>query len=192
MNDTEPAVWISDLIKNFINESPGNSLAGDSEDSTWTKKKAWADPLAGFANGADPIFEEYKNHVGDFHWTPAEIFAETYPGLSFSPDELAVISWILPQTDATKREHGQAAKLPPESWIRSRIFGEKINEKLRRHVVDSLHQAGFEALAPVLTPDWKTMPSERYYLASKWSERNGPNGTRLTRPVWVPSDCVTV
>jgi len=73
----------------------------------------------------------------------------------------------------TTRNQGMLiTKIPNENWIRARIFGEIVNEKLRRHVVNKLREAGFEALAPILTPNWKKMPSERFLFSSKWSERH--------------------
>ncbi|MBW2407377.1 MAG: hypothetical protein JRF17_08425 [Deltaproteobacteria bacterium] len=124
------AAWVVKTIKDFINNSPYNSLASEKNEKDWILKKAWKEPMVGFSNGADPIYEDFKNHIGEFHWIPAEIFSEIYPTLSFSSDELTVISWILPQTDITKAGHRKASKIPNEDWIRARIFGEKINESV--------------------------------------------------------------
>ncbi|MBW2489650.1 MAG: hypothetical protein JRE65_00695 [Deltaproteobacteria bacterium] len=124
------AAWVVKTIKDFINNSPYNSLASEKNEKDWILKKAWKEPMVGFSNGADAIYEDFKNHIGEFHWIPAEIFSEIYPTLSFSSDELTVISWILPQTDITKAGHRKASKIPNEDWIRARIFGEKINESV--------------------------------------------------------------
>jgi epoxyqueuosine reductase len=172
MQETENGAWVERLASGFIAESPENTLASAEREKKWVHEKAWADPLVGFANGADPIFKDFKEHVGDFHWTPAEIFSQTFPHLSISSDELTVISWILPQTEPTKIDSRKASRIPPERWNRSRIFGEKTNEKLRLFLVEKLNQAGYAALAPTLTPNWEIVRSERFYLASKWSERH--------------------
>ena len=166
------ATWVEELIKGFINDSPENTLASEKNEKDWILKKAWSEPIVGFSNGADPIYDDFKKHVGEFHWTPSEIFSKIYPQLFFTPDELAVISWILPQTKTTKADHRKASKIPTESWMRSRIFGEKINEKLRLYVEDKLKQSGYEAVAPILTPNWKEMSSEKFNFTSKWSERH--------------------
>ena len=171
--------WVEKLIKGFINNSPENTLASEKNEKDWILKKAWSEPIVGFSNGADPIYNDFKKYVGDFHWTPSEIFSEIYPHLSFSPGELTVISWILPQTETTKVDHRKASKIPNESWIRSRIFGEKTNEKLRLYLVDHLKEAGYEALAPILTPNWKVMSSKSFFLASKWSERHAAHASGL-------------
>jgi len=170
--NNDAATWVESIITAFINSPAENSLASEKNETDWNLKKAWTQPVVGFSSGADPLYGDFKKHVGNFHWTPAEIFSEIYPSISFSPETLTVISWILPQTETTKLDHRKASKIPNEGWIRSRIFGEKINEKLRLYVVSILKKAGYEALAPVLTPNWKEMASERFFLASKWSERH--------------------
>ena len=64
----ERAAWLENLICDFIETSPENNLGNGSDE------KAFEKPLVGFARGDDPLFESYKQHVGDFHWTPLEIF----------------------------------------------------------------------------------------------------------------------
>jgi hypothetical protein len=62
------AVWVKDLIVGLC-DSPDNDMArGGGE-------RAWDTPLVGFANGADPVFEQYKTVIGPFHWTYVK---ETY------------------------------------------------------------------------------------------------------------------
>jgi epoxyqueuosine reductase len=167
------AAWIENIIKDFIENSPENTLTGPFDE------KAWDEPLVGFSNGADPIFQSYKEHVGEFHWTPAEIFAEIFPDETSKDDELTVVSWILPQTEATKADNRREVKFPAHRWARSRIFGEKTNEKLRLHVAEEITKAGYKALAATLTPNWKMMPSPKFFLASKWSERHAAHAAGL-------------
>lgn len=161
-----PAVWIDSVVRDFVLHSPQNSLQNAA------KEKAWADPLVGFSRGDDPLYLAYKDHVGPFHWTPLEIFQLTFPELSLTPDQLAVISWILPQTEATKADHRKETTYPSERWVRARIFGEEFNNELRRHVAAGLLKEGFPAIAPALSPLWKMRDSERYGFASTWSERH--------------------
>ena len=162
----EPASWIEHLITDFINRSPENTLKNKTND------KAWADPLVGFARGDDPLYQEYKQHVGAFHFTPLEIFSKTFPQVQVTADQLTIISWILPQTDQTKSDLRQETVNPSESWARARIFGEEVNVKLRKHVVATLQESGIEAVAPMLSPFWEWKNSERYGFASTWSERH--------------------
>jgi len=88
----ESADWLDNAIKDFIATSPENSLQDK------TNERAWDEPLVGFSNGADPIYQGYKQNVGEFHWTPLEIFSEIYPDLDVSPEDLTIISWVLPHS----------------------------------------------------------------------------------------------
>jgi ferredoxin len=162
----DPAAWIDFVVRDFVLHSPQNSLQNAQ------KEKAWADPLVGFSRGDDPLYLAYKDHVGPFHWTPLEIFQLTFPELPVSADQLTVITWILPQTEATKADHRKETLYPSERWARSRIFGEDFNNELRRHVASRLLSAGFPALSPALSPQWKMMQSDHYGFASTWSERH--------------------
>jgi len=161
-----PANWIESMIRDFINKSPENTLKNAKNE------KAWADPLVGFSRGDDPLYQEYKKHVGPFHWTPLELFKLTFPSLEVTADQLTVISWILPHMESTKADLRREKVNPPESWARARIFGEETNVKLRKHVVATLKEAGVEAVAPMLSPQWAGKESEQYVFASTWSERH--------------------
>jgi epoxyqueuosine reductase QueG len=94
-------------------------------------------------------------------------------------EELTVISWILPQTKQTKLDHRVEKRFPSERWARSRKYGEEYNVKLRLHVVKTLSDEGFEAVAPMLSSRWEMMASEQYGLASTWSERHAAYASGL-------------
>lgn len=162
----DPAAWISDIVKSFINESPENTMRNK------TNEKAWDEPLVAFSNGADPLYQFYKKDIGEFYLTPLEIFTHTFPSVKTTSSQLTVISWILPQTEATKSEQRRQTKLPSERWVRTRIYGEEVNNKLRRHVVSKLQAAGYMAVAPANSPLWRNERSAKYLFASTWSERH--------------------
>lgn len=166
MSQTEQARWIEGLITDFIDHSPENTLQNAADE------KAFASPLIGFARGDDPLFEAFKEHVGPFHLTPWEILALTFDDPAVRPAEIGVISWILPQNALTKAENSQEKTYPSERWARGRVFGEIVNEKLRRHVVASLASKGIQAVAPVLSPQFSWRISPRHDFASTWSERH--------------------
>ncbi len=169
----ETSVWIEKIIKDFIDYSPENTLKNQDND------KAFETPLVGFSKGDDPLYEAYKEHVGAFHWTPWEIFTRTFPELGVKQGELSVISWVLPMTESTKADNRKQITYPSERWVRARIFGEEVNIKLRKHVVASLQEKGYEAVAPQLSPDWSRKKSDRHRLASTWSERHAAYASGL-------------
>ena len=54
----DPAGYLSQYIVAFVRESPLNRL--------WRidDTPIWGDPLVGFADGDDPLFEQYKAIIG--------------------------------------------------------------------------------------------------------------------------------
>lgn len=160
------AEWIESIISEYIAGSPENTLQNPEND------KAFENPLIGFSKGDDPLYEASRTFVGSFHWTPEDIFTMTFPGLKIGPGDLSVISWILPQTEATKADNRKQRSFPSDRWARARIYGEDFNNKIRKHVLQSLAKEGYEAVAPVLSPHWEMKKSEQYVYSSNWSERH--------------------
>lgn len=167
-NDLErnPQEWIEGVINRFIVSSPENSMRDKAGE------RSWEEALLGFSSGADPIYERYKEYVGQFHFTPAEIFNLTFPETPAAPDELTVISWVLPQRQETKKDNRAQDFYPADRWVRARFFGEDFNVALRKHVVEQLERVGVPAVAPQLSPHWKQEQSTEYGFASRWSERH--------------------
>ncbi|MCF8074038.1 MAG: hypothetical protein K9K66_10730 [Desulfarculaceae bacterium] len=169
----DPQAWIRGVISDFLDTSPLNDMANQAHD------RAWDDALVGFASGADPIWQQYKEYVGPFHWTPWEVFNQHHPGDPVTAEELTVISWVLPQRQMVREANRKCRKYPAEEWARIRIFGEKCNAALRTHVAQTLTQAGHPALAPMLVSNWTVVTSERFGYASSWSERHAAHAAGL-------------
>jgi hypothetical protein len=107
--------WITGLVECFLAKSPLNNL--QNKDGA----PAWDEALVGFASGADPLFQAYKEYIGPFHWTPLEIFNQYHPGSKATPGDLTVISWVLPQRKRVRDRNRNARKFPAEDWARVRI-----------------------------------------------------------------------
>jgi epoxyqueuosine reductase QueG len=165
--------WIKNLIRDFIAGSPQNTL----EDQTG--EPAWDDALVGFASGSDPIWQQYKEYIGPFHWTPWEVYSQHCPGEPAGAQELTVISWVLPQRPAVRQANRRAKKYPSEAWARVRVYGEAFNAALRRHLVETLTRMGRAAVAPMLVPNWTVVQSARFSYASSWSERHAAHAAGL-------------
>ena len=170
---TVSADWIKALVRDFIVTSPHNTM------NATTEEPAWDDALVGFASGGDQIWQQYKEYVGPFHWTPWEVFNQHCPGESAGAEELSVISWVLPQREAVRKANRRAKRYPSEEWARIRVYGEEFNVALRRHVVNSLKQVGHAAIAPMLVSNWTIVKSERFSYASSWSERHAAHAAGL-------------
>lgn len=157
---------IRNLIIRFVNESVENSLNSDEHETAWDK------PLVGFSKGNDPLYEFFRKDIGEFYWHPSDIFSARFPDIPVRAEQLTVVSWVLPQTEPTKRDQRKERWHPSERWARSKLFGEEFNNKVRAFVANTLSDAGFPCLAPVLLPAWKRGTSEKYGYASTWSERH--------------------
>jgi len=142
------------------------------DEKNWAAEKAWDEPLVGFASGGDAIFNEYKDKVGPFHWTPMEIFSKAFPETKAKPEELTVIVWILPAREFVRASLRKETVNPAEPWVRARMYGELFNEELRSYVAELLTKSGYPAVAPTLFKEFKTVQSEKYGFASTWSERH--------------------
>jgi epoxyqueuosine reductase QueG len=172
-NSSISAEWIKSLIRDFIITSPHNTMKNANEDP------AWDSVLVGFASGADPIWQQFKEYVGAFHWTPWEVFSQHCPEEAARPGDLTVISWVLPQREAVRRANRRARKYPAEEWARIRVYGEAFNAALRQHVAKRLKETGHAAVAPMLVPNWTIVNSQRFSYASSWSERHAAHAAGL-------------
>jgi len=157
--------WIEKIIRDFC-ASSANSLENG------TGEPAWDAPQFAYARGDDPLFDQLKNDIGEFYWTPAEAYQLAYPDEEVDASALAVICYILPQTKATRIDQAAETDVPAERWARSRYHGEAFNCALRLHLAEQLTQAGYQAVAPERLPGFDYRQSERFGIASNWSERH--------------------
>lgn len=164
-NICNKGLWITEQIVNYVNNSPDNNMSIIND-------KAWGQPIIGFSNGGDELFIKVKEDIGDFYWEPIDIFRLAYPEADATVEELTVISWVLPQTEETKIIQRSERNYPSRRWVLSRVYGEDFNKKVAGFTVDLLKNAGFDAVAPMLSPLWENKRSEKYGYASTWSERH--------------------
>ena len=166
---------LTNLAVNFVN-GPTNLIPPINPALDGEPEAVFATPLVGFAAADDPIFLDYKQEhiIGPYHWTPLEAFRLAFPDEQVEASELTVMSWVLPQTRATRKDQAKLKELTSERWVRSRIPGEKfVNVGLRNHMVNELQQRGIPAAAPQLLPQWHMLKDDSgHEYASTWSERH--------------------
>jgi len=164
--EINPAEFVEQEIKEFVRTSPNNHLPFLND------YVIWDEPLVSFADGDDPIFTEYKTIIAPEHLTPREALAKAYDkSLEDMPVRLSVISWILPTAMETRKSNRAETRVPSRLWSHTRWYGEKLNEKLREHVVELLTAMGYLAIAPFSQPYFKTYTNEKGPY-SNWSERH--------------------
>ncbi|MCF8090499.1 MAG: epoxyqueuosine reductase [Desulfotignum sp.] len=165
--------WVKEAIKDFMGTSSLNTMANG------TDEPAWDQALVGFASGADQLWQQYKEYVGAFHWTPWEVFNQHRPEENVSAKQLTVISWVLPQRKPVRDANKKEKKFPAEQWARIRVYGEKFNMALRHYLVNRLEEKGHPAVAPMMTPNWTIVKSAQFSYASSWSERHAAHAAGL-------------
>jgi epoxyqueuosine reductase QueG len=162
----DSVIQIEKIILDYWASAPSNSLHLE------TGEKAWGKPHVAIARGDDPLFLRNKEMIGPFLWTPEEAYGIAFPGAQVPAGELRVISYVLPQTPETRADQRQEKVVPSERWARSRFHGEEFNRELRLHLAETLTKAGHPSVAPERLPDFDYRRSERFGLASNWSERH--------------------
>ena len=150
---------LTETIRRFTAESSSNRLA------KIDGSPLFDEPLVGFANGDDPLFELYHTVIGDFHWMPRQIL-----GLAADPN-VNVVAWILPISIETRLSNRVMKEGCSVRWNHTRFLGEDFNDELRRLVVQFFKERGYKAAAPVLMEQYKQVALKNG-RASSWSERH--------------------
>jgi epoxyqueuosine reductase QueG len=180
---------ISLMVKDYVMTSPlgdmsehGIESASDPNDCEALRKaieseielgeRFWGEPVVGFAHGDNPIFDFFKKDIGDFFWTPAEALKHGFPNSDFDSAGVTVVSWVLPQTDAAKKEQAAESLVPTLRWILTRKAGTDFMYTIGKYVCGILNGLGIECVVPVLTDGFSGQTSEKYGFASNWSERH--------------------
>ncbi len=140
----------------------------------------WDRPLVGIAAGDDPYFTFLKEHIGQFHWTPLELFQLKYgntegrSGERFPKDkDLRVISMVFPQVKETREAQRNATTCPSKEWIVSRGEWEPLIADFSQRLVDALEKEGIRAVSTDLQPEFSWETSPNFGKASTWSHRHG-------------------
>ena len=76
--------WVTGVIIDFI-AGPENSMG------KWNNEPAWAEPLVGFSNGADPLYDFYKEDIGNFYILPDAYMSDAH-GKEYRRENLTVVS----------------------------------------------------------------------------------------------------
>lgn len=116
-------------------------------------------PLIGIAAADDPLFLKLKEEevIGSDYITP----------LQWMPEAKVVISYFLPFTKSIREANRATKDLPALEWLYGRVEGERVNNDLRKFLVEKIVKLGGEALAPALDSRFAVKGYK-----SNWSERH--------------------
>lgn len=131
----------------------------------------WERPLMGAAAGDDPYYAFLKEHIGDFHWTPSEVFALKY-GEAPEAGQLRALTVIFPQNPETRELQSKENRFQCANWAVSRgewnalvlEFGEKA-ERI-------LEEMGIRAVCVDTRKELSFEMSDRWGRAASWSHRH--------------------
>lgn len=158
---------IEKIIQNVFNSLESNSFAVLGKPD----KPMWENPIIGAAAGDDSYYDFLKEHIGEFHWTPAEAFAKKY-GSSPEASKLSVISLVFPQTEETKEMQNKARVFPCNNWLVSRGEWENVMREFTSKLEKALEEEGIKAAAIDLIGEFSRHRSESLGIASNWSHRH--------------------
>lgn len=191
---TNPAKFLEGTIRAYVLGSPLNRLK-DIDGSP-----IYDEPLVGFADGDDPLFQEYKTIIGDFHLTPrdvldgrlAEAGAEMRPGPagqgvaggappSLNPHmepspagregRISVISIVFPMARSVRTSNRKMTQGPSLKWNNARWQGAPLADEVTRHVASILRERGFRAAAPDQAASFQVIDLPNG-RCSNWSQRH--------------------
>jgi len=160
------AQLIETEIKSFVRNSPLNRMPDDKTQSIFDE------PLVKFAEGNDPLFEQFKTIIGPDHLTPAEALLKTYNKQPEDDGKLvSVVSWILPVTRKTLESNREQTTIPSRYWAYTKYYGEKFNIALRKNIIETFTIRGYMTTAPEIQPYFKIETNGKGRF-SNWSERH--------------------
>ncbi len=167
--DKNPSQCLEHAIKEFVATSPANHLAA------FDNEYMFDEPLVGFADGDDSIFQDYKEIIGPFHQTPREALEmgawEQGDITAKQPEHVSTISFIMPASTKTKQSMRKESTVPSLRWNHTRWRGQAFIFTLSRYLVSLLNELGYRATAPEVLHNFKIRELEKGY-ASNWSQRH--------------------
>jgi epoxyqueuosine reductase QueG len=172
----DAAFTVEEKIRNSIVHFVQNSTANRMFHLDGTP--FFEEPLVGFSDGRDPLFEQYKEIIGDYHFTPAEIMERALRAGDNAPnqelDSISVVSYILPVNEKIRKTNRAQRHHPSLQWAHGRNCGERFNDAVRDHVVMEIREMGYLAVAPMRMEGFKYILEDGPdgIVSSNWSERH--------------------
>jgi len=161
--EANPARFLETVIKGFVTDGSYNRLPSFNDDAIFDN------PLVGFADGHDSLFQEYKRIIGNFHFTPREALekhVQIKGQINKRTTALSVISFVLPITYETRLSVRRENTVASLRWNHTRHYGQQLIDELSLYLVSLLEGFGYDAVAPELA---------NYYEFRLWYDDPGSN-----------------
>lgn len=169
---TDPCRFIENSIKDYVRTSPLNHL------TAFDNAPIVDEPVVGFANGDDPIFQDLKSIIGEHHMTPRELIEKYVASkrLRFNVragiDNVGVVSWALPIARETRILERASPVGGSPRYNHTRWIGIRLYEGVEQFVASLLEVMQCNAVAPTQSKyfEIKQMPGD--WMSANWSERH--------------------
>jgi hypothetical protein len=168
----DPCRFLENAVKEYVRNSPLNHL------TAFDNAPIIDEPILGFADGDDPIFQDLKTVVGEFHLTPREVM-ERYVaekrwqfGGTRNLDSIGVISWALPLSHEVRLHERSSPYGGSPRYNHSRWLGVKFYQSLAQYIASLLEILGRHAVAPTQSRLFEIKQMPEGWMAANWSERH--------------------
>ena len=171
--EENPNLFLETVIKEYVANSPENRLPA------YDNEPVVDEPLVGFADGNDPIFQDFKKEtiIGEFHFTPEEALSTYLKRQKKNAGEkkassLSVVSIVFTATNKTRLSNRPESVMSSPRWQYALGRGMMFLESTLQHLVSVLETLGYQSVAPILT-----RPELNLWLlhggpTSDWSEKH--------------------
>lgn len=153
------------FIRRYMDDDANNSLR-------LIDRRAFDSPIVAFSRADDPWFERIREHIDAERYMLACDWLRTVYDKDYDPAEVSIVSWVLPHLEETRKECHPLSDCSSLSWQRARVQGEDCNRALAAAVEAELRRLGIDAVAPMISPQFSQLDSEKFVRISNWSERH--------------------
>jgi epoxyqueuosine reductase len=168
----DPNRFIENAIKEYVRTSPLNHLI------TFNNEPVFEEPVVVFGKGDNPVFQNLKTIIGEFHLTPLEVMEKHIKakrwryGVKSSLENLSVISWALPVAEKTRTIESKAAFGGSTRYNHTRWRGVPFANHLASYIAVLLEVLGHNAVAPCFSTFFEIKEMPGGWRAANWSERH--------------------
>ncbi len=171
--ETKPNEFLAKIIKEYAVTCPANRLP------EYNNEPAMTEPLVGFADGHDPLFQEYKKKeiIGDFHFTPEEALIYYHEiqqknVKNKKPANISVISVAFLASRETRLSTPPEAEKASSRFCYTYIHVADMMFDTLNQVVSLLEAEGYQAVAPDCTRPVPMETNAEGFHYTDWSEKH--------------------
>ncbi len=133
-------------------------ILNTSDNKTESGMKMYDEPILGFADASDEIFNLFKEKAVGSHYVLPNEWLESAK---------TVVSVFLPFSEELRNSNKLDPEMPSEEWLYGRIEGQKLVNKICTELSEVVAECGYACACPTLTPK-----TSEVRFSSCWSERH--------------------